>query len=333
MEQSTMSRIAVLLTIVSELVVRATVASAAEPQAGPASAASAAQAAAGPPMFVAVGYALRRMTSRDGLTWLDEQAAPEHGQDKNYLLRGVAYGQGKIVAVGGSRTSRILVSDDHGRTWRDVSLQENFLSDVAFGNGRFVAVGYRGALHSADGVAWSKPTAVGGVSWRRVEFAAGKFVAIGAPGRAGTPPGWRATSVDGEGWDPQPLADDGVPHALAYGGGRFVVVGENGLCETSDDGIEWQRRALPEGAGSLTDLVWTGREFLASDGRATFRSADGAEWTKFDARMPSRSCFGGGRFVGCSAGRFSTSSDARTWTPVDTAHRQQVTKIIYVPAP
>src|SRR5687768_15238780 len=109
-----MLRIALLLTIVSATFARTAVASAAEPQAGQASAAGGEQAAAGPPMFVAVGYALRRMTSRDGLTWLDEQAAPEHGQDKEFLLRGVGYGQGKIVAVGGSRTSRILVSDDHG---------------------------------------------------------------------------------------------------------------------------------------------------------------------------------------------------------------------------
>ena len=322
-----MLRIAFLSTIVT-----ATLASAAEPQSGrPVAAAE--QTADGPPMFVAVGYALRRMTSRDGLVWSNEQASPEHGQDKNYLLRGVAYGQGKIVAVGGSRTSRILVSENYGRDWRDVSIEENFLSDVAFGNGRFVAAGYRGALHSADGITWSKPTAVGGVSWRRVEFAAGKFVAIGTPGPAGSAPGWRATSVDGVRWDPQPLADEGVPHALAYGGGRFVVVGDDGLCETSDDGIRWQRRALPEGAESLTDLIWTGREFLASDGRAAFRSADGAVWTKFDARMPSRSCLGGGRFVGCSAGRLSTSTDARAWTPVDTAHRLQITKIIHVPAP
>lgn len=303
----------------------------ADPPQADSSAETAAQPAGGPPMFVAVGYALRRMTSSDGLTW-HEQAAPEHGQDKSYLLRGVAYGRGKIVAVGGSKTSRILVSENHGSDWRDVSVEENFLGDVAYGNDRFVAVGYRGAIHSADGVTWSKPVAVGGVSWRRIEFAAGKFVAIGTPGRAGAAPGWRATSVDGAAWDVQSIADDGVPNALAYGGGRFVVVGDDGLCETSEDGETWRRSPLA-GAGSLTDLVWTGGEFLATDGRAAFRSADGAEWTKSDARLPSRTCFGGGRFVGCSAGRFSRSIDATSWKPVETANRLQITKIIYVPAP
>jgi len=306
-------------------------ATAAEPAAG--SPVVDAQGADGPPMFVAVGYALRRMTSRDGLTWRHEQAAPEHGQDKNFLLRGVAYGRGRIVAVGGSQTSRILLSEDQGRTWRDVSIQENFLGDVAFGNGRFVAVGYRGATHSADGVSWSKSTAVEGVSWRRIEFAAGKFVAIGSPGRAGAARGWRATSADGSAWDVQPAADDGVPNDLAYGGGRFVVVGDDGLCETSGDGVEWRRAALPAGTGSLTDLVWTGREFLAGDGRTAYRSVDGAEWVKTDVRLPSRTGYGGGRFVGCSSGRFSTSTDGRVWTPVETTHRLQITKIIHVPAP
>jgi hypothetical protein len=108
-------------------------------------------------------------------------------------------------------------------------------------------------------------------------------------------------------------------------------VGDDGFCETSEDGVEWRRGTLPEGAGSLTDIVWTGREFLAGDGRAAFRSPDGTEWTRSEVRLPSRTSFGGDRFVGCSAGRLSRSTDAVRWTPVETANHLQITKIIYVP--
>ncbi len=283
------------------------------------------------PMFVAVGYALRRLTSPDGLTWHHEQAAPEHDQEKNFLLRGVAYGQGRIVAVGGSRTSRILVSESRGREWKDVSVEHNFLGDVAHGNGRFVAVGYQRAITSTDGYSWAKPTRLGEVSWRRIAFGNGLFVAIGASGSSNAPVGAIGVSPDGLAWQQLTIPDGLVPHAIEFGRDRFVLVGAHGLRQSSRDGVHWEPIVRGEQHETLLDLIWTGSEFIATGGRLAYSSPDGVTWSRREFRSPSRTAFGAGRFVGCSAGVFSQSTDGLRWTTVPTEHKLSITKIIFVP--
>jgi hypothetical protein len=283
------------------------------------------------PLFVAVGYALRRLTSSDGIHWQHEQAVPEHADDKAFLLRGVTYGKRRIVAVGGSRISRILVSESFGREWQDVSIEQNFVSDVAFGNDQFVAVGYQRSLRSSDGYKWLAPVRLGEVSWRRIEFGNGRFVAIGASGPSNAGIGWCGATEDGVQWTQTKVSDEHVPHAIAFGNGRFVIAGNHGLRQSSRDGQTWEHRTLGAADETLLDLIWTGSEFIATGNRGAYASADGETWQRRELRSPSRLVFGAGRYVGCSAGRFSHSTDGIRWTPVDTQHKLSITKIIYIP--
>lgn len=290
--------------------------------------------AAEPPKFVAVGYGLRRLVSDDGIAWRNEQVDPdpEHAKLKNFLLRGVAYGKGMIVAVGGSSTSRILVSAD-AKEWKDVSVEQNFIGDVAFGNDLFVAVGYQRAMTSKNGTEWSSPVPLRDASWRRIEFGNGRFVAVGRPSSKDPESGCVSTSTDGAKWTSTIVPGKLSPNDIAFGNGVFVIVGDGGLRETSKDGVAWANRVTGEKDESLTNIAWTGKEFIASGNRGAYTSPDGVAWTKAAMKLPSRYAVGNGMFVGCSAGRMSYSKDGKTWMPAKTDGTLQITKIIYTGNP
>jgi len=85
----------------------------------------------------------RLLWSADGAGW---RAVGATGQG---FVRGLAFGNNRFVAVGGSYLDRIprLLSSRNGRTWRLVeSPCRGVLHAVTFGNGQFVAVGSDGLI-------------------------------------------------------------------------------------------------------------------------------------------------------------------------------------------
>jgi hypothetical protein len=141
-------------------------------------------------VFVAVGYAGRRVRSRDlGVTWEDDQTLGGGGDDE-YLLRGVTHGRGVFVAVGW----KILTSPD-GKAWTERSNpSRQWLGGVGYGNDRFAAVGgYGYSATSADGIAWIRASSRGTEAARSLAVGGGKF--IGA-----TDPGNWWSSTDGQAW-------------------------------------------------------------------------------------------------------------------------------------
>ena len=152
-------------------------------------------------LFVAVGHDGLRMTSTDGSTWLNVKTGKEgevyravcfgggrfaavgsYGGsnifagsrdgvswelktlDAKYskYLRGVGYGRGEFIAVGGDpgsvgSSSPLLVRSSDGVNWSDYIAfsGKNILRRIAFGDGRFVGVGDRGRrATSTDGLTW-----------------------------------------------------------------------------------------------------------------------------------------------------------------------------------
>ncbi|MBX3746292.1 MAG: hypothetical protein KF833_13380 [Verrucomicrobiae bacterium] len=190
------------------------------------------------------------------------------------------------------------------------------IQDVAFGNGVFVTVGFRGILTSRDGVGWSfSPTwhdllgiiydnenerFIGVGSWP---------VHLGAYGSAGI-------SKDGEVWTVDPVWSVGLEgltgaaygngtlvavqqrrllisttdflnwtpafispvYNVAFGNNHFVAVGSNGLIQTSADGVDWA--VVDSGVtNSLADIVYANDKFVAVGHRGTIlRSSDGSTW-------------------------------------------------------
>jgi hypothetical protein len=85
-----------------------------------------------------------RLESADGVAWT------VHPTDFRVLLFDLAEGEGIVVATSGRR----LYSSTDGRDWTARAGERSFLGSVAYGGGRFVAVGRELGV-SDDGVVWS----------------------------------------------------------------------------------------------------------------------------------------------------------------------------------
>jgi uncharacterized protein YebE (UPF0316 family) len=93
------------------------------------------------------------------------------------------------------------------------------LRGIAYGNGKFVAVGDNGLiLYSKYGKYWSKSTSAAIYSYNNVTFANGMFVLVG-------PAGVLATSTDGNFWMYRYTGTKNNLRGVAYGNGKWIAVG------------------------------------------------------------------------------------------------------------
>lgn len=253
--------------------------------------------------FVAVGDQSTVISSADGRHWrVDQSAMP-------CALLGVSRGAGRFVAVGGS--GRVQVSRD-GRHWHPVSRAgRQDLYGVAHGPRGFVAVGADATvLTSADGVRWSTRSVPARLNLHAVAWAGSQYLAGGDRGELLSSadgarwarvrfPGFhsvRSFATDGTSviavgagtiarrgspgapWQLQSTGFGRFQTSVAYGDGRFVVVGHNGESLLSTDhGRSW----LPTPSGvtqNLNAVAWTGRHFLAVGEGVTIVSSDGRSW-------------------------------------------------------
>jgi hypothetical protein len=146
--------------------------------------------------YVAVGQPVIRypdtllsaaLSSQNSTNW-----SIHYLQTSNAYMNAVAYGDGIFVAVGhyglGGLRPLILTSVD-GATWinQDIPLT-NSLSSIAYGNNRFVAVGYAqynnyafgpAILTSPDGANWTAQEGETNSSLNAITFGDGRFVAVG----------------------------------------------------------------------------------------------------------------------------------------------------------
>lgn len=112
---------------------------------------------------------------------------------------------------------------------------------VAFGGGRYMVVGDRGFVAtSTDGQTWTEQGAVGvplnavGYNLRAVIHAAGRFIAVGP---------FALESPDGISWTPLYMpAGAGGLLALAHGQDRYVFSSESGQVVTGSGGPKWHLR-------------------------------------------------------------------------------------------
>jgi len=244
-------------------------------------------------VYVAVGYGGRRLRSTDGVNWdIVAQWKVDGGDDRDNLIC-VAYGNGTFVAVGGGVTDkngpggRILTSAD-GKDWKEHPGWNFRVHPVLFGNGRFVAGGpdYR-LLWSADGATWEaggKIADPAATHFRMGAFGNGVFVLAGNGRRSEQEIHWAVVSKDGTAVDAQ-RTDLPPITALAFGGGRFVAVGPDGLRLSSADGDKWEYE-VREPNVNLEAVVWTGKEFLTSGGGKGYASADGKTWMPWPSPVP-----------------------------------------------
>jgi hypothetical protein len=125
-------------------------------------------------------------------------------------------------------------------------LANNIINDLAYGSGRWVAVGDLGAvITSTNGATWNKvalPPAVATnqVNLHGVTYANGVFTAVGAQGTI-------VTSADGLTWATRGSMSSAGLNAVAFGNGYYVSVGLGGIALQSGPVLSLILAAQPSG--------------------------------------------------------------------------------------
>ncbi|MEX0649524.1 MAG: hypothetical protein WD200_00805 [Candidatus Andersenbacteria bacterium] len=154
-----------------------------------------------------------------------------------------------------------------------------------------------------------------------IVYGGDRFVAVGTYGEA-------AYSKDGIQWTTisikQLLGRTLTPH-IAYGNGKFVVVGD-GEAAYSDDGVKWAatdikfaRSTTPGDSVRADGISFANGRFFAFGFDKTASSTDGMDWSLIDVGLgqgdvvPSIT-YGNGKFVGHRYKTTVTSEDGISWT-------------------
>ena len=187
-----------------------------------------------PPFFATFGKSI--FVSENGVSWKRRESAIGNFQ-------GAAYGDNRIVALGGKQS------------------------------------GYAGV--SKDGVLWEEHYDRALLGTSAVTYGAGKFVAVGEVFSSSGLVGIISTSPDGFNWTERAVGLLRGLHSVAYGGGKFVAVGSK-LVILSSDGIDWMETSFgstPEYVRQLYDVVHGKDTFVITGNRGSvFTSADGVVW-------------------------------------------------------
>lgn len=106
---------------------------------------------------------------------------------------------------------------------------------------------------------------------------------------------------------------------VAYGAGRWVVVGQDGTILSSPDGAQWQTETSPVAPSGLKDLCFANGIFVAAGARADalVTSTDGRHWVRGDIGVSGveEIIHDGSRFVALAAGGYlRVSTDGVHWT-------------------
>ncbi len=233
--------------------------------------------------YVAVGDAGVVMMSEDSRNW--SAAAVPVGS----ALHGVTFGNNRFVAVGESGT---VISSGDGIVWQRENLDSwVHLNDVAWGEGVFVAVGVSGAiLTSADGANWTLQT-IGGDDLRAIAYGDGRFVAVGGYPGAGSslnnppPRPLLLVSEDGVSWSSRRSASARHLTGVVHGDGRWLTVSQSGVVNVSYDTESWLPTDVGIGLAGAYQLAFgAGRYVLVGGSSNTslgrvWSSADGFVWS------------------------------------------------------
>lgn len=286
--------------------------------------------------YVATGKAGNIITSTDGQHWVSSTVA----QDAD--LRVLAAGNGIFVTAGrfndfltyanqnrlsGHQQQQsynllynagVMLVSSNGTDWLvGKGLDNDWLQDIAFGNGIFVAVGtYDGPFCyvSTDGLSWNGVEAGDNRAYQ-VKFGNGRFL--------GQASGMIFYSTDGYHWTPTSAAPGNL---LAFGNGRFFASDGISVYE-SVDGMAWTH------VGAAVYAPYWG--FTGGAGKFVAKlyipfgqvgvSTDGATWLPVDTGTRQEIegvAYVNGEFLAVGeAGTITRSSNGLNWTPDEVANK------------
>jgi hypothetical protein len=164
------------------------------------------------------------------------------------------YGNDTFVAIG---QNYVICSADDGKTWTSPTSAVG-ASRVAFGNNTFIRTGTN-IYHSTNGVSWtlasSVPTNNGSTL---IAFGNNTFVAVTDIGGYANV---LCSTTNGVSWTSFPVSNQ-TWNGIAYGNGRFVLIGNNTTVYSEDNGVSW---SVPESlTGAWSDLIFTNYTYYQS---------------------------------------------------------------------
>lgn len=240
-------------------------------------------------VWVAAGDDGSVVRSTNGMDWT---ALPPPNPDS---FQSVRFINGKFFAVGGYgldlgmliRWKRATVATStNGLEWSVISMDGDPIQDIAFAQGRFVAIGSSAQIiHSPNGRDWLPATLIlknaAGGDLKAVAGSPDRFVAAGNSGGI-------LASEDGITWTnlariPTSFTD------LIYTNRLFVAVSSDGSVRVSSDGLSWTKSNSGIPAAPLDKIHYAQGSFLACrSGGPIYRSyadykfllsRDGANWS------------------------------------------------------
>ena len=251
----------------------------------------------------------------NGLAGISASGALYGGSDAQHLSQRVAPSGGDFVAVDhrdglfdalSNTFDPVALTSTDGRSWTATPMFPHPWNDreapqalAHAPDGTFVATGWGedpvipsgdhvGAAWSADGVTWTEVGAFPGLpAWGKgIVHDGTRFVLVDELGRLAAKPSGRA---DWTTLGTIPLQRGQSVEGMAFGGGRYVVVGTLGLAATSQDGVHWTV-APPLGQTAevaMHAVAWNGREFVAVGASGLVAtSPDGVAWQVSPSATP-----------------------------------------------
>lgn len=221
--------------------------------------------------YVAMGSVVS--TSPDGSTWTYRMTGTQRG------LYGITETSGGyLVAVGAGGT--VITSSDAGVTW---NLQfpgtlEN-LNAVVWSGTKIIAVGANGTIVVCNnnlGNSWTAATSGTSAALDSVIWDGALFWAVGDGGIA-------LTSSNGTSWSSFIPALAVNATGIAFSSSVFVYIisySDGRLAYSIDGGFSWITTVFSPSGVAITNVVWTGAEFVLTCASGTVRiSTNGTSWT------------------------------------------------------
>lgn len=203
--------------------------------------------------------------------------------------------------------------------WQETTMPwEQPWNDVAYGNGKFVAIAEqtsRGA-YSEDGITWKQMNMPVSAYWQSIAYGNGKFVAVSYKNSTVS-----AYSLDGVSWTQTTMPASAEWGSVVYGADKFVAIAnKSDRAAYSLDGITWVETTMPSNSPWL-DIAYGDNKFIvvSYEGGNLAYSNDGITWeqtTMFPSAGWRSVTYGNGVFVAVErdSNNVAYSSDGINWT-------------------
>lgn len=241
--------------------------------------------------FVVVGDNGASLTSTDGITWTRGTTPLTVQFPRSIAHNGARYATVGLASTASTVRAAAAFSTD-GLTWTAGTVPANSgqIFTLAFGAGRFVAVGETGRIYnSTDGAAWTEVTSPINNTLRAIAYADNLFVATGDSGRI-------LTSMDGVTWTNRSVATGNSINSLVRHQGQWFAAVSAFECFSSTDGAAWTRISTAGRTNSNNGqrLLSTSGVLLSSTnaGGITF-AEDPRTWSEYQINSTANTTFSG----------------------------------------